>query len=1199
MDAPPARASDERPAPRRTPVPLPDHLKDLKNFVTPTQSGIVIARHGGEFPTHRQAAQIVPPHPTHFVVDVHGMSDKVMAGGRDLNAKDTADVIRASGWDGKQPVLLVGCQTGSKPDGFAAQLSRELGGEVTAPTKDAWTDDRGNLFASSSHQGARDMRPGWPPNGEWATFKPDGTNTAHKQSSPPGHVPDWRAVGGEGPDRAYRRGEAPGSSNGPTTSNPSWADRLDPPDSPQSQRKPAESDATTTAEVRKPTIVAPEGTPLFFENRPDFRAAPHDVHHMRQSYPPDMWERDAEHIDAIVARNPHLAVIPRDQLIALRGHTAQHTFDTVNRALRANDIPTLRRHEGYVKVINSALNHLPPYRGVVHRVINTSDAPLRASQFPMHATITERAFLSTSRGGPSDFPGKVVMEIHSLTGRDISAVSHRPSEREVLFPSGTRFTVVGTGYNKETGTFHVQLREEPPLRPWRPVAGYQQQPRPQVLPVQGQQMPRHNQSVYNGPQQGGPLPPNQQRPPMPPPQQHRQQYPPQQQPVRPPAPQHVQQQQPVRPQPYPQQQYQQQHRQQPAPVQQRPQPSVPDRSQTTTALPRPLVEQPPPPMRQETYTEPVTQPLRKPEYDHTSSRPQDAPAPAADDFLARIANSPFADHPVADAPPPDFKRVKLDYFEDQERLPHVVENLRGTQAGIAIFGPSEKDQRLGARAIKPMPGYFVVDTHGQADALLSNGKQLNGNDVVNILNALPHSVWDRKTPIIFTGCNSGKNPNGIPAHVARHFGVETIAPRTDTWVDDKGNIYAAETALEPGKSKWPPNGEWARFGPDGTGRPTSDSPYPPGHTPDWGLHDTPAERPHDAFQRGEDPTPPPARLTADDVRAYLERPDVSAALDRAAETNSMVDEKNKAGEIVAQHRIADVVRERLVDHPELVEAMTRADYLEQALLNQPKTIASLLLQPKAIDTVVGAVNDVDAGAQAVIDTAARQPAQYTPLTSEQLAISAAVERQLSRVKPGVHNVQIPMKPGETVESYLDARFEDARQARPKLIELVTDLARQLDGKAGYRPFDKNRADVDNYAKPDGRYKGDPRLAKDLTAGKIEFKRLSDVYRAVEMISRREDLRIVEFNDRFRTPQPSGYRDLQMYITLPPNDHVTELRLHLTAMDEVAVYEHALYEVNRQYKKDIVTTQEEALVKAINMRQRVLFWEALHQEGVLE
>ncbi|ALG13902.1 hypothetical protein [Kibdelosporangium phytohabitans] len=1004
--------------------------------------------------------QLVPTHLTHFVVD----------------GPDTADSIRASGWDGEQPVLLAGYPAGSTADVAAAQLSRELGGEVTVPDRDAWTDVRGNLFASSSLLGPKDLRPCWPPNGEWTTVKPDGTGSPHDQSSPLGHVPDWRAA------RLDRRGEAPGSANGPTTSPPSMAER------PQVHRQLHESDASAGAgDTRSPKLIAPEGAPLFFANRPDFRASAADVHHMRQSYGLDAWYRDAAGIDDAIAQNPYLRDVPRDQLIALRGLTAPPAFKVINDALRTNDIQTLRRYEGYIKVVNSALNQLPPLPGLVHRVVNTDHPLLRANQYRYDAVVTERAFLSGSAGGPSRAPGKVMLQIHSLTGRDVSALSHRPHEREVLFPSGTRFKVIGTGFDPRTGTHHAQLREIPAAQ------------------APGASTVRTGETLFSGPQS---VHSGRTRP---------------------------------------------QARRQ-SPVRQQDSQAVPNRAQATTPLHRP---QSPAhrPVRQETHIVPVTQPLRKREFDLTAHRPTGAPP----------RNAETAADPAYKAPPPDFKKVKLDSFDGGERLPDIV----GTRAGIAIFGKGDDHETGTARSVEPIPGHFVVDTHGRPDALLTGGTALTGEVVVNILDALPHSVWDRRTPIIFTGCGTGQDPNGIAAHVARHFGVETTAPRTDTWVDDNGTIFAAESVLEVSptgypRSERPSNGDWTRFTPDGNHH-ISRHPYLP-------------DRGHETPKPSEKPDNTSPELTPGEVRTYLDRPEVVAAL---AAVDSVVGTEDENGTKI-QLPVAEVIRERLPNHPELVDLMQRTGYLEPF---QPLVIASFLRHPTAIEPLIEAVHEVDTlDPDEVAQPGAREGAP-TPveLTAEQRAIAETAANG-SRAVRSKHRVQTAMKPGETISAYLDARYADAAIAHRKLTELVNDLADRFDGYAVPRTALKNRADAEKYTDPGGKYEDDPTRLVDIASACIQFNRLDDVYRALDHINRDDDIRIVDFNDRFTQPQKSGYGDVRMSVQFQPDNHVSELRLHLVAVDDVAEFEH---EVRRNAEP-----QGKALMDAFTTRQRQLFRDAL-------
>ncbi|GAA3028468.1 scabin-related ADP-ribosyltransferase [Actinokineospora globicatena] len=155
-------------------------------------------------------AERVPKIPGQFVVDLHGSADSVRVGDAALSPRDLATIIRANpDYDGG-PVTLLGCDTGKRPDGFAARLARELGAPVTAPTRDAWVDNNGNVFASSTTRTERgNHAPTWPPNGEWQTFSPDGDQTVHRGPYPPGLRPTW---GDDIPTRsptATRRGSDP------------------------------------------------------------------------------------------------------------------------------------------------------------------------------------------------------------------------------------------------------------------------------------------------------------------------------------------------------------------------------------------------------------------------------------------------------------------------------------------------------------------------------------------------------------------------------------------------------------------------------------------------------------------------------------------------------------------------------------------------------------------------------------------------------------------------------------------------------------------------------------------------------------------------------------------------------------------------------------------------------------------------------
>ena len=143
-------------------------------------------------PELQHLANQVPPDPHRYTVDAHAGPDGVHINGRTYNAEEFAQVMRHDpNWDGKTPIRLLGCDTGKLPDGFAHDLSRELGVPVTAPTRPVWSDSHGRVFSSGYEHGPDGtVKPKWPPDGEWKTFHPDGSShPAGHEGFPPGHEP--------------------------------------------------------------------------------------------------------------------------------------------------------------------------------------------------------------------------------------------------------------------------------------------------------------------------------------------------------------------------------------------------------------------------------------------------------------------------------------------------------------------------------------------------------------------------------------------------------------------------------------------------------------------------------------------------------------------------------------------------------------------------------------------------------------------------------------------------------------------------------------------------------------------------------------------------------------------------------------------------------------------------------------------------
>ncbi|MQY24997.1 D-inositol-3-phosphate glycosyltransferase [Nocardia sp. RB56] len=171
-------------------------------------------------PGLRHHARLVPPDHFHFTADVHLTPDgHAVIGGHRYTATEYANLLRhGSMWTGREPIRLLGCDGAT--NGFAAELARHLGVDVTAPTHSAWTDNHGRVYTSAPEVDAYgNRRPRIPPDGHWETFPPDGTSIrtsadgfapftpeTHKSGLDPAAARE-RAADGEPGDRAPRAGD--------------------------------------------------------------------------------------------------------------------------------------------------------------------------------------------------------------------------------------------------------------------------------------------------------------------------------------------------------------------------------------------------------------------------------------------------------------------------------------------------------------------------------------------------------------------------------------------------------------------------------------------------------------------------------------------------------------------------------------------------------------------------------------------------------------------------------------------------------------------------------------------------------------------------------------------------------------------------------------------------------------------------------
>lgn len=323
---------------------------------------------------------------------------------------------------------------------------------------------------------------------------------------------------------------------------------------------------------------------------------------------------------------------------------------------------------------------------------------------------------------------------------------------------------------------------------------------------------------------------------------------------------------------------------------------------------------------------------------------------------------------------------------------------------------------------------------------------------------------------------------------------------------------------------------------------------------------------------------------ADDLTRLLADPRVMQMLDQTWEAPPRREEL-----------LAETLVRQLAERPDLVRMILSTPELANSLTARPVTLHHLASHQKAID-VLGEVLDEIAQRGAAVAAAVRTPpVAPTPLTSEQMEVSAAFAIQgPAAVQPGFDLDRL--EDAAYRQQYLDQLYASAVVAQAEIDALGRGLAETLGSKGKYypRPKPKDRGRAED--KVEG-YGGDVSQLTDLAAGRVSYERLDDLYEALASLRGDERLRLVEFEDRFVAPQKGGYRDVQMMVRTSTG-HIAEFRLHLAALDEVATWEHSLYEVRRDLgsvareQGRSLSDMESAIRKGIIHRQREYFWAAL-------
>ncbi|MFK0247610.1 hypothetical protein ACIQUM_23185 [Amycolatopsis azurea] len=501
-----------------------------------------------------------------------------------------------------------------------------------------------------------------------------------------------------------------------------------------------------------------------------------------------------------------------------------------------------------------------------------------------------------------------------------------------------------------------------------------------------------------------------------------------------------------------------------------------------------------------------------------------------------------------------------------------VVTLHGSGNGHPIPGLSLiVDSRLTQEQMRAIEEIFMLSPEQVAEATLASPYYTPGQ------------------PVQLNSCHSGSS--GWAQRYADALGAEVIAPlaRLDVMPDGSLRVHG-----------FPSGKGWARFTP-GASAPVE---VPaPGNLP--------------SAESGPESAGTPSSLDAvinpgrDETAEFLGREDVQDALHRGNEISRRDPDSRIKVDGVPLH-IGDAIAKLLPRHPEFVETLLRTPFLLNSLLARPQTLGNVLQYPEAVEIVLESLAELETrGAEDILrehrETPRPGPIELTE--SQGQAVEDAVSEipeQDRRVQPGQFGYAPPV--GSTPEQlrayqdeFLSGLEESWRSNQDELNELADWLAAEAGGIAKYRDKVKSRVRaLDKLVKDDGTGS----VLTDVVGALVRFDTVADVYRALATLHARlasegSPISIVYLEDRFAGPQKSGYRDIQMSVRLS-SGHIAEFRLHLKAIDEVARYEHSLYEVRRDFaavsreQGRVVTPEETAIEALILRRERELFQEATNR-----
>ncbi|MEU9738351.1 toxin glutamine deamidase domain-containing protein [Micromonospora chersina] len=323
---------------------------------------------------------------------------------------------------------------------------------------------------------------------------------------------------------------------------------------------------------------------------------------------------------------------------------------------------------------------------------------------------------------------------------------------------------------------------------------------------------------------------------------------------------------------------------------------------------------------------------------------------------------------------------------------------------------------------------------------------------------------------------------------------------------------------------------------------------------------------------------------ADDLTRLLGDPRVRQMLDQTWEAPPRREEL-----------LAETLVRQLAQRPDLVRMILSTPELANSLIARPVTLHHLASHQKAIDVLGEVLDEIAERGVAAVATAHTPPVAPTPLTADQIEVSSYFDEKRPRaLQPGFDKSRTDDVGYR--RQYLDQLYEDAVAAQQEIDALGRGLAAASAGRAEYhpRPGPKERGRAEDKV---AEYDGDASRLLDLAAGRVSYRTLEGIYAGLAALRANPQMQIARFEDRFLKPQGGGYRDVQ-FMLRTSSGHIAEFRLQLAALDQVAEWEHSLFEVRRDLgsvareQGRSLSDMESAIRKGILQRQREHFWAAL-------